>query len=398
MKEGWKYVKLGEAFPFIKNGANIKQTKGASGIPITRIETLANGVFNKDRLGYANITDSTKYENYILKSGDILMSHINSVEHVGRAVACRNIDFKLIHGMNLLRLIPIKEADSFFYEYYFKTDSFKTRIQAITHKSVNQASFNTTNLKEIKIPLPPLSEQQSIVAHLDASFAEIDALKAKAAEEVANAKAMFDAALREEMTPKEDFPSDKLVNVFNFIDYRGATPTKLSSGIPLVTAKNVKKGYIDYTIKDYISETEYSQRQSRGISHKGDILFTTEAPLGNVALADLEVFSAGQRLITFQQYDSPKYVVENKYYMYYFLSYGFQNTLNKLATGATAQGIKAKILKEVIIPVPPISTQQRIVAKLDTLRSHLTELEQKYNHIAANCDALKQAILRETFE
>ena len=95
---------------------------------------------------------------------------------------------------------------------------------------------------------------------------------------------------------------ERLVNIFDFIDYRGATPTKISSEVPLITAKNVKKGYIDYTAKDFISEAEYLQRQSRGVSHKGDILFSTEAPMGNVAIADLECYSAGQRLITLQQY------------------------------------------------------------------------------------------------
>ena len=77
MKKGWEYKKLGEIFPYIKNGANIKQSKGAGGIPITRIETLANGVFNYDRLGYADIIDAGKYEKNILSKGDILMSHIN---------------------------------------------------------------------------------------------------------------------------------------------------------------------------------------------------------------------------------------------------------------------------------------------------------------------------------
>ena len=94
----------------------------------------------------------------------------------------------------------------------------------------------------------------------------------------------------------------RLNDLYNFIDYRGATPHKLSKGIPLITAKNVKQGYLDYTVKDFISSEEYSNRLSRGVSHKGDILFTTEAPLGNVAIADLDVYSAGQRLITLQAY------------------------------------------------------------------------------------------------
>ena len=58
--------------------------------------------------------------------------------------------------------------------------------------------------------------------------------------------------------------------IYNFIDYRGATPNKITSGVALITAKNVKSGYIDYTIDEYISEEEYWDRQQRGTSRLGD--------------------------------------------------------------------------------------------------------------------------------
>ena len=102
----------------------------------------------------------------------------------------------------------------------------------------------------------------------------------------------------------------RIRDLYNFVDYRGATPTKTSSGVPFVTAKNVKDGYTDYAISEFISIDSYENRKSRGISRKGDILFTTEAPLGNVALADIDEFSAGQRLITLQNY-SPSISLNN---------------------------------------------------------------------------------------
>ena len=67
----WEYKKLGDCFVSIGNGATIKQIKEAMGIPITRIETLSNDVFNRDRLGYANIEDASPYSSYILNDGDI---------------------------------------------------------------------------------------------------------------------------------------------------------------------------------------------------------------------------------------------------------------------------------------------------------------------------------------
>ena len=156
---------------------------------------------------------------------------------------------------------------------------------------------------------------------------------------------------------------EKVINLFNFIDYRGATPTKIDSGVPLVTAKNVKKGYIDYRIRDFISEEEFATRQSRGISQIGDILFTTEAPMGNVALADLVRFSAGQRLITLQQYTT-RSEFSNELIMYFMLSDCFQGQLLAESTGTTVKGIKAGKLKQLWLPIPPREEQIRILEHL----------------------------------
>ena len=177
-KEGWEEKKLGEIFSSINNGANIKQIKGASGIPITRIETLSNDKFNRDRMGYANIVDVLPYESYILNEGDILMSHINSMKFLGRAVMYSKSGYEtIIHGMNLLRLVPTSKVLSPFMVYQFQTRYFRNQILQISHQSVNQASFNITNLKGLDVLVPPFSEQQTIVATLDSLKSKVDRLQ-----------------------------------------------------------------------------------------------------------------------------------------------------------------------------------------------------------------------------
>ena len=155
-----------EAFcEFLRNGASIKQTKGAGGYPITRIETLANDAFNLDRLGYANITELKGFEKYILQKGDILISHINSVAYLGRAVQYRGeSNTPIIHGMNLLCARLRHDCNSTYIEYFFKTPMAKDYISTITKKAVNQASITTTDLKKMLIPAPPLELQNCFAA------------------------------------------------------------------------------------------------------------------------------------------------------------------------------------------------------------------------------------------
>ena len=171
----------------------------------------------------------------------------------------------------------------------------------------------------------------------------------------------------------------QLENLFLFIDYRGKTPTKSECGIRLITASNVKKGYIDHQRVEYISLSEYESRQSRGISKKGDILFTTEAPLGNAALADLDTYSAGQRVITLR---SSNNLMLHEFAVYEILSSFFQKILKDNATGTTAKGIKAARLKKLWIPVPPLEEQARIGAKIRLLSGQMDYAEKAYRELS----------------
>ncbi|EGR2226531.1 restriction endonuclease subunit S [Vibrio diabolicus] len=166
----------------------------------------------------------------------------------------------------------------------------------------------------------------------------------------------------------------KLGNLAKFIDYRGKTPKKLSAGVRLITAKNVKFGYLSLQPEEFISEAEYKTWMTRGFPRIGDILFTPEAPLGNVAQVDLEEkFALAQRAICLQFHLSD---ISN-YLRLFLMSPSFQNLLSEKATGTTAKGIKASVLKELVVYIPPIEEQHSIVAKVDELMALCDQLEQQ---------------------
>ena len=195
MFEQGKYdkVEFGSICVFLRNGANIKQTKGAGGYPITRIETLANDVFNVDRLGYADVNDLDKYHNYLLKKGDILISHINSVAYLGRAVQYRGqLDTPVIHGMNLLCARIIEGYNPTYIEFFFKTPIAKDFISTITKKAVNQASITTSDLKKMMIPAPPLSVQNEF----DKFVQQVDKSKFAVQKALDEAQLLFDSLMQ----------------------------------------------------------------------------------------------------------------------------------------------------------------------------------------------------------
>ena len=182
-----------------------------------------------------------------------------------------------------------------------------------------------------------------------------------------------------------------MIEVCDYVDYRGKTPTKTENGIFLVTAKNVKDGFIDYeTSKEYISENAYEEVMRRGKPEIGDVLITTEAPCGNVAQVNKADIALAQRIIKYRGHIG---VVDNTYLKYYLLSPEFQKILNAKSSGGTVQGIKGSILHQQKIIYPSYEEQKKIGQHMDSL-DHLITLHQR------KCDevkSLKKYMLQKMF-
>ncbi len=148
-----------------------------------------------------------------------------------------------------------------------------------------------------------------------------------------------------------------------FIDYRGKTPKKSDRGIPLVTAKIVKNGKI-LTPNEFIVEEDYSSWMTRGLPEINDIVLTTEAPLGEVALIKDKNIALAQRIITLR---GVKEIVCNRFLKYYFQSREGQYLLQSRASGTTVFGIKASVLKKIPINLPPLPEQKAIAEVLSSL-------------------------------
>lgn len=289
----------------------------------------------------------------------------------------------------------VSGVDAKFLLYFFKSEYFIRYGVNHFNGTVGQQRVGAQDIKDCLIPVPSVEEQVRIVAKLEDAFAEIDRAE-KAYEELQTLAGVLRGQILQEaiqgklvpqlaeegvveqigVAPDErpfEIPKSwkwrALDEIFKFVDYRGKTPTKTTDGVRLITASNVRQGYVDHKRIEFISSEEYIDRQNRGISKKGDILFSTEAPLGNVALADLDVYSAGQRVITLQTDSENK-----KLLMYFMLSPYFQKALKNNATGTTAQGIKAARLKKLMLPVPPVEEQARIASKVEELLKQVDAL------------------------
>jgi type I restriction enzyme S subunit len=173
------------------------------------------------------------------------------------------------------------------------------------------------------------------------------------------------------------------------IDYRGQSVPKASHGIPLITARNVRDGYLDFTSKEFISDQDFDSWMKRGKPRAGDILFTTEAPLGKACrYPEIGRFAVGQRTVTLRTNSR----LDSNYLLYFILSKHGQHLIDLRSSGSTAKGIKSSELKKIKILYPiHVAEQKKIAQILSTWDKAITTTEQ----LLANSQQQKKALMQQ---
>ena len=173
------------------------------------------------------------------------------------------------------------------------------------------------------------------------------------------------------------------------IDYRGKSPEKTTFGVPLVTAKIVKGGRIEKP-EEFIAEADFDDWMGRGMPKPGDIVMTTEAPLGEVAQLDGRKVALAQRVITLR--GKPD-VLDNTFLKFLLQSNPVQEELRSRGTGTTVVGIRQSELRKVSLTLPPLAEQKAIAAVLGALDDKI-ECNRRMN---ATLEAMARALFQSWF-
>ena len=324
----------------------------------------------------------------VLPENTVCLSRTASVGYVvvmGRAMAT---------SQDFVNWICSKELDHNYLKYLLLAED--DDLLRFASGSVHQTIY-FPEVKAFHICPPPLAEQRRIVGVLDEAMAGIATARAHAATNLQNARALFASHLQSVFThPGPGWVDTTIGDSTRFIDYRGKTPEKLASGMRLITAKNVKMGYLQREPEEFVAPDSYDGWMTRGIPRRGDVLFTTEAPLANVAQLDTDekvVFA--QRIIIMQPHAAK---LDSTFLKYLLLSRPVQDRIHAKGTGATVKGIKASLLKTVEIAFPEtIREQQSIAAQLDALAAETERLAGIYERKLAALEELKKALLHRAF-
>lgn len=379
-------IRLGDAFSFIRNGANIKQGVKDGGYPITRIETISDRTVNREKMGYAGITDVSKYDDYILQDGDILMSHINSEKHLGKtAIYKKQKDEKIIHGMNLLCLRPDNSQILPEYAFYFlSSNDFLRQIPNITKKSVNQASFTVTALKKLSFAKREIDEQKKIVCELDKVTVLIDKRKKQLKKLDELVKSRFVEMFGD---PKSN---DKNWDMKTFGDI-----CTVRQGLQIPISKRLtqyEEDCYEYITVAYLhgsKDREYIKSpKSTVICTKDDILMTRTGNTGMV-VTDVEgVFHNNFFLIDF---DRTKY---SKRFLVEYLNLDLiQTEIIKRAGTSTIPDLNHGQFYAISIYKPPIELQNKFATFVEQTDKSKLEVQKSLEKL----ELLKKALMQKYF-
>lgn len=391
MKEGWEMKKLGDVCETGSGGTPLKAHK----------DYYEGGIIPWLLSGEVSQGEVFEAKNFItekgLKNSSAKLFPINTVlvaMYGATAGQVGILKFEACTNQAVCGILPNSKTIPEFIFFCFLSKKEELIAQAVGGAQPNISQIKVRNTK---IPVPPLPEQQRIVAILDETFAAIAKAKANAEQNLKNAKELFECYLQGVFENKgEDWTHTRLGDVCKINDGTHFSPKNTSDGAYMyVTAKNIKPYFIDLTKISYISEKDHKEIYARCSPVKGDVLYIKDgATAGIAAMNTLDnEFSLLSSVALLKC--SPK--ILNTFLVHYMnSSIGRKNFLGYIGGAAITRLTLIKI-KNVCFLLPPIKVQQAIVQKLDALSTETKRLEIIYQNKINDLEDLKKSVLQKAF-
>ena len=392
----WEVKFLGNLLSRCANGLTY-DVSITSGIPVTRIETISTGEINYAKVGY--IPNESGYETFKMQKGDILYSHINSLSQIGK-VAYYKGDKEIYHGMNLLLLRANEGLDKQYLYYTLLTDHMRHMAQVIAKPAVNQASISTSDLKRVKIAVPPLAEQRKIAEVLGVWDEAIEK-QARLIEKLALRKrALMQRLLSAKLRlPGFSEPWQK-VKLGDIGDTYNGLSGKNKDDFEYGNAQFIP--YINVFSNERIDTNnlgcvQIKPNEQQNTVKYGDIFFTVssetpdEVGMASVLLEHLDntylnSFCFGYRLNNFS-------TLNPFFAAYLFRTEHFRNYMSVLAQGSTRFNISKKEVMKLKIDLPTIEEQTAIAEVLTAADREIELAKEKLDRLRRQKSGLMQQLL-----
>ncbi|AXB77872.1 restriction endonuclease subunit S [Novosphingobium sp. P6W] len=351
LPDGWRSVPFSALADYVNGRAFKPEDWGTKGLPIIRIAQITNP--NAE----ANFFDGEVDPRNLIDSDDLIFSWSATL------AVMRWTKGPAILNQHLFKVTPKKGVDRDWLRYRLEASmpDLADEAHGTTMKHIRKGTLSSKTTF-----VPSLDEQRRIAEVLRSVDEAIAASQATLNQSEVALSALSDelfaAAMPGVGNEWRQYALEDMLD--NIIDYRGVPPPKADSGIPLLTAKNVRFGYLDFEPREFIAAHDFDSWMRRGLPSAGDIMFTTEAPLGNVAeFPDIKA-ALGQRTLTLVPKPG---ALDAKFLKWLLLSKPVQALIWSHATGSTAKGIKQRTFRKLKFGFPTLHEQVRIAEVMEDI-------------------------------
>jgi type I restriction enzyme, S subunit len=404
VKAGWVVRRLSEVTTKIGSGAtprggNVSYKQ--EGLSLIRSLNVHDLNFRKKDLALIDEIQAEALSNVVVQPRDVLLNITGASIARCTVVPDEVLPARVNQHVSIIRPVP-QEVDSNFLAYLLVSKDVKDRLLGIGDEggSTRQA-LTKAQLQEFSLPLPPLEEQQRIVAVLDEAFEGLARARAHAEANLQNARELFDRAafelfegLRREHTTLALRDLAEKITKGSSPKWQGISYVE-EPGVLFVTSENVGKNEIDLTKKKYVEE-EFNEKDRKSILAKGDVLTNiVGASIGRTAVFDLDEVANINQAVCMIRCDPIRL---NNYYLSFLLnSPYFKAQLHAGEVNMARANLSLTFFRELQVPVPPMSKQEETVQAIEALRHQTSALELDYQSKLQDLDDLRQSLLQKAF-
>jgi type I restriction enzyme S subunit len=364
---------------------------GEGSVRFVRGGDIADGIIREEALRTISADVSEQYKRTLLRGGELLMCLVGQPGQV--AVASANlIGANIARQVGLIRLRLTVDAN--FVSYFLRSPEGVARLGKSTGGSVQQV-INLSDLRQVRVPIPPLNEQRRIVAILDEAFEGIATAKENAEKNLQNARELFESYLGVKFEQHGEVV--QLSRCATHIsDGDHAPPPKSPTGVPFITISNVHKETrrIDFSNTFTVSREYFEGLKPHRKPKRGDVLYTVTGSFGIPVLVENEGEFCFQRHIGLVR---PKPDVDSRWLMYALLSPQVRAQAEAGATGTAQRTVSLGVLRAMTIPKLDVQEQCQIAAQIDALSDEVGRLKDIARAKCAALDELKSSLLHQAF-
>ena len=399
MKQDWEIKRLDEVCEF---GNGLWTGKKP---PFQNVGVIRNTNFTKDgKLDDSDIVyldvEQSQFAKRKLQYGDIILEKSGGgpKQPVGRVIIFdkKKGDFSFSNFTSVIRIANSKNVDFTYLHRYLFFSYVSGATETMQSHSTGIRNLKFDEYKAIEIPLPPLPEQQRIVAILDDAFAKMEKAKANAEQNLKNAKELFESYLQGVFENKgDDWEEKSLGDVLNKTETIDPTKKPQEEFIYLdVSSVNKETKEIENAT---VLLGKDAPSRAKKLVRTNDVIFATVRPThSRVAIISEEyneqVCSTGYFVLRAKEF------LSNKLVYYFLLTYDFNKQMEKLQKGASYPAVTDSEVKGIYIPFPKsLKEQIKIVQKLDALSTETKKLEAIYQQKTKDLEELKKSVLQKAF-